>query len=130
MICFRFAWALSLLLAVLLTCAPAKGLAQFNTAEISGVVADSQGGVLPGTTVTARHVLSGMRVERISDAEGRFFMPALSVGEYAFTATLSGFKQYTLTSLVLQVGQKLNMMVVLEVGPISESVSVSAEAPL
>jgi len=54
--------------------------AQYNTAEIDGVVKDAQGGVLPGATVTAVHLASGQRVVRITDEVGRFFLPALQVG--------------------------------------------------
>jgi len=56
-------------------------LAQFNTGEIAGVVRDSSGGVLPGATVTATHPASGTVVERVTDAQGRFFLAALRIGQ-------------------------------------------------
>ena len=52
--------------------------AQINTGEIGGIVRDSSGAVLPGATVTATHPASGTAVERVTDAEGRFFLPALA----------------------------------------------------
>ena len=105
-------------------------LAQYNTAEIGGVVADPQGAVLPGATVTAIHAASGLQVERTSDEQGRFFMPALPVGEYTLTVALPGFKQFTRKGLNLQVGQKVNLPITLDIGQISESVTVNADAPL
>ena len=83
------------------------GSAQYNTAEIEGVVTDSQGGVLPGAAVVAVHVASRFRLERISDDKGRFFLPALPPGEFVLTVALPGFKQATQRGLVLAVGQKI-----------------------
>ena len=62
---------------VLVLSAPA--LAQTNTGEISGVVRDESGGVLPGATVVAVHPVSGFRVEHVADLNGRFFMCSSSV---------------------------------------------------
>jgi len=53
----------------------AAAAAQTNTGQISGVVRDSQGGVLPGATITAEHVATGTKVERVSDDRGRYFLP-------------------------------------------------------
>jgi hypothetical protein len=55
-------------------------------------VRDSQGGVLPGATVVATHVASGLRSERLSDAGGRAFLPPLLPGDDAVTAALNGFR--------------------------------------
>jgi len=109
---------------------PRSGFAQYNTGEISGVVTDAQTGVLPGVTVTVIHAASGFRTERITDAEGRFFLPALPVGEHTLTATLQGFRQFTRAGLVLRIGEKLAVPITLEVGEITENVTITAEAPL
>ena len=61
-----------LLLSMLVHPAVSDALAQANTAEVSGVVRDTSGGVLPGATVTARHLDSGLVVERVSDGDGRY----------------------------------------------------------
>ena len=122
--------AIIIAFAVVFTLAPRASLSQYNTAEIGGVVTDTQGAVLPGTTITAIHAGSGVKTERVSDGEGRFFLPALPVGEYTLTVTLPGFKQFTRTGLNLQVGQKVNLPITLDVGEISETVTVNADAPL
>jgi hypothetical protein len=106
------------------------GLAQYNTAEISGTVKDPQGGVLPGVTVTATHLVSGLVVERVSDGDGRFFLPALPVGDYNITAELSGFRQFVQKGLTLRVGQKIDLTVGLEIGQLTDAVTVTSEAPL
>ena len=80
--------------------------AQINTAEIAGVVKDTSGGVLPGATVTAKHPASGTMVERVTDGEGRFFLPALRIGQWDVTVTMSGFAPQTMT-LALEIGRTL-----------------------
>jgi len=74
------------LIVLLLTVAP--GLAQTNTGEITGVVHDAQGGVLPGVTVIAEHLESGTRIERVTDEQGRYLLPSLRVGTYPSPASL------------------------------------------
>ena len=104
------------------------GFAQYNTAEIHGMVKDDQGGVLPGATVAAVHVASGWRVERTTDDAGRFFLPALPVGEYSLSVELHGFRRFTQTGLVLTVGQKIDVPITLAIGQVSESITITAEA--
>jgi hypothetical protein len=60
--------SLSLLVAGTLNLTATTSSAQYNKAEIQGVVKDDQGGVLPGATVAAVHVASGVRVERTTAA--------------------------------------------------------------
>jgi hypothetical protein len=109
---------------------PALVFAQYNTAEISGVVKDAQGGVLPGATVVAQHVASSRKVERVTDEQGRFFLPALPVGDYEVTVELTGFRRFEQKGLTLKVGQKVELSVTLQLGELAEAVTVTAEAPL
>ena len=109
--------------------ATSSAVAQINTGEIRGVVTDSSGGVLPGATVTATHAASGLVVERTTDAEGRFFLPALRIGQWAIAVTLSGFSQ-TDRTIVLEVGRTLELELSLGVQRLAEEVSVVATAPL
>ena len=94
------------------------------------MVRDAKGGVLPGANVVAFHVISGRRSERQSDAEGRFTLPALSVGDYQVFVELSGFKRFEQHGLTLNVGQKVDLPIVLELGQLSEAITVTADAPL
>src|SRR5262249_14383043 len=103
--------------------------AQTNTGEISGVAKDASGGVLPGVTVTAKHSVSGTVVERVTDAEGRFFLPALRIGQWDVTAELSGFAPQT-KSVGLEIGRSLTLEFVLGLQSLSEQITVQAEAPL
>src|SRR5262245_24459802 len=75
--------------------------AQYNTAELSGIVRDAQGGALPGATVEATHVPSGQKTIRISDSGGRFLLPGLTVGPYMLVVELQGFRRFVQEGLVL-----------------------------
>src|SRR6267378_1701240 len=124
----RFLYTLLIFVSVSLP--PKSAIAQTNTAEIAGEVRDSQGGVLPGATVTASHAGSGFRVVRVSDQVGRFFMPGLPVGEYVIVVELQGFRQFTQKGLVLNLGQKIDLPVTLQLGSLSDAVTVTGELPL
>ncbi|HEY6360019.1 MAG TPA: carboxypeptidase-like regulatory domain-containing protein, partial [Vicinamibacterales bacterium] len=108
----------------------AGAAAQINTGEISGVVRDSSGGVLPGATVTATHSASGTTVERVTDSEGRFFLPALRIGQWDIEATLSGFAPQAQRGVVLEIGRSLTLEFSLGVQGLTEQVVVETTAPL
>jgi hypothetical protein len=114
--------------AILLAAAPIA--AQTNTGEIAGIVRDAQGAVLPGVAVVAEHLDSGTRVERVTDAQGHYLLPALRVGVYIITSELTGFTRVIRTGVTLVLGQRLDIDLVLDVGGVNEEVTVTGEAPL
>src|SRR5918993_4687123 len=95
-VCLALAWA-------------AGAAAKINSAEISGVVRDASGGVLPGATVTATHTASGTVVERVTDDQGRFFLPALRIGQWDIVAALAGFDPQTQRGISLEIGRSLTL---------------------
>ena len=117
---FIVAWLLS----------AAAAVAQTNTGQIAGVVRDAQGGALPGATVIAEHLESGTRVTSLADEAGRYLLAPLRVGSYTITAELLGFRRHVRSGVVVQLGQVITLDLALEVGGLTESVIVSAEAPL
>ena len=64
-----------------------------TTGSLAGVVADMQGGVLPGATVTATHTPTGTSYEAVTDGDGRFNILNARVGPYTVSVTMSGFKK-------------------------------------
>jgi hypothetical protein len=111
--------------ALLLGLAGPSALAQTNTSEVGGIVRDISGGVLPGATVRARHAATGLVVERVTDLEGRFFLPALRTGQWDITASLSGFTPQSHKGVVLELGRTLNIEFKLGVEGIAESITVA-----
>jgi hypothetical protein len=118
--------AFGFLLIFSLVSAPA--LAQVAT--VTGTVADETKAVLPGATVTATNVATGGQALGVSDERGEFRLLNLLPGKYKVTAELSGFSTVMIESLELLVGQNASMAFVLKVASLSETVTVSSEAPL
>ncbi len=118
----------AVILTALLAVSPVS--AQMNAGELSGVVRDESGGVLPGATVTASHLDSGLSVERVTDAEGRFFMSSLQIGEWDVAVALPGFRRFVEHGVVIDIGRNLELHYTLELGQVTEAVEVTATAPL
>ena len=77
-----------------------------TTGTLNGSVVDQSGGALPGVTVEAIHQPTGTKYDTVSSGDGRFQLPNVRVGgPYTVTATLSGFKDQTLTGLNVALGQ-------------------------
>lgn len=104
--------------------------AQTTNGAIAGIVSDAQGGVLPGVTVTLRNTDTGLTRTVVTEADGRYRVGGLPPGRYGLNAELQGFGTIAVTDIVLQVGAELGRNVTLQLQGVSESVSVTAEAPL
>ena len=100
------------------------------TAQISGRVTDQSGGVLPGVTVTATQTQTGVVRSSVTDETGSYVLPNLSLGPSRLEVSLSGFRTFVQTGIVLQVNASPVIDVVLEVGQLAESVSVEANAAM
>jgi hypothetical protein len=103
---------------------------QGSTAQISGTVKDTQGGVMPGTDVTATQIETGFKRTVVTDGDGAFTLTNLPVGPYRLDAVLQGFKSYSRTGIVLQVNASPTINIELSLGAVEESVLVEAETPL
>ena len=100
-----------------------------NTASLSGVVTDKDGGVVPGATVVIKNAATGESNTTVTNASGAWSLPALSVGTYKVTITLTGFKTAE-TDVRLSAGSSNEVQTKLEVGALSEVVTVSAGTDL
>ena len=98
-------------------------------AALSGTIVDTQGGVLPGVTVTATNEESGNTFLAVTDGPGTFRM-LLRIGTYRVTAELVGFATVTRAGLQLQVGQQATVSLQMAPSDIQETIVVSGEAPL
>ena len=101
-----------------------------STAELAGRVTDESGAVLPGVTVTATQTATGFMRTVVTDGNGAYVMPNLPTGPYRLDITLEGFRSFVQTGIVLQVGATPTINAQLQVGSLSESVSVEAAAPI
>lgn len=80
-----------------------------STGSITGVVRDAGGGVVPGATVVVKDEATSTPLEAVTDAEGRYQVPALLAGAYSVTVSLTGFKTAEATGIRLAPGQPLTV---------------------
>src|SRR5438552_7605018 len=115
--------------ALLLALAPRPAAAQAVTGTILGTVRDASGGALPGATVTL--VNSGTDFTRtvVTDASGEFTAPLMPTGTYTVSGEVSGFKKMTLDNVHVVVDQKVRLDLKLEIGQMTEAVTIQAETP-
>ena len=100
------------------------------TAQISGTVQDSSGAVLPGVDVTAIQTDTNFTRSTVTDAGGNYVLSNLPVGPYRLQASLSGFRTFQRTGIVLQVNASPEIPIEMAIGELAETVSVEAAAPL
>jgi hypothetical protein len=120
--------ALTLMISLLL--APAPALAQIDAGSIVGTVSDGQGGVLPGVTVVVTQEGTGFAMSDVTNGKGQYTFPNLKIGKYLITAELTGFKKAVRAGVQLHVGDRIQADFKLDVGAMTEEVTVSGEAPL
>src|SRR5438105_3853390 len=123
----RVFFGLSTLFLCAVTCVTAWGQA---TAQISGAVHDQSGAVLPGVEVTATQAETGASRSALTNETGSYVLPNLAIGPYKLEATLPGFRSYVQTGIVLEVNSSPAINVTLQVGQVSESIEVQANATL
>ncbi len=113
-----------IMLAIMMTALLAVSLfAQATSGRLSGAVSSSDG-YLPGATVVVTDSKTNREFTTVSDKQGSFLIPQLEVGEYSIKVTASGFKTYV-TKVKISVGQEYSLSVSLEVGGLSETVTVT-----
>jgi hypothetical protein len=120
-------------LAVLGVCAClilAPGWSQVTTGTILGTVRDNTGAVVAGARITITEQSKGTSQAFVSDEGGSYNAPFLVPGTYQVTAEKEAFKKQLRSGVVLQVDQKARIDFTLEVGQVTETVSVTAAAPL
>jgi len=95
--------------------------------QISGMVTDSTGAVVPGVTVTAVEVSTGFRSAVVSGEGGRYRFPSLRPTRYELTAEITGFRTFRHQGIELQANQSLTVNVTIQIGALENAVTVSGE---
>lgn len=103
--------------------------AQQTESRIVGRILDPSGAAMPGATITITNLDTGVSRTDVSGGDGTFTVTNLGPGRYTLTAELDGFQQAT-RQVVLGVGQISTQTLSLAVAALTESVSVSAAAPV
>jgi len=122
--------AAAALVMVVLLASASRLAAQTSTGEVNGTVTDSTGAVIPGATVTLTN--QGTKIARtaVTNASGNFVFINVPSGTYTLSIELQGFKTVQVSPFDIAVNQTLTRSVRLEVGAVTEALTVTAEAPL
>jgi hypothetical protein len=117
-------------ISLLLCLLAALCVAQEFRATISGHVLDASGAAVPNVKIEAVNVGTNEITTATSDAGGAYTIPFLRPGTYKVTATVAGFKQAVRDNVILEAAKVLGLDIKLEVGAVTETVQVTAEAVL
>src|SRR5437763_96083 len=113
-----------LVLAAMWTAAFGQG----TTATISGNVSDSTGAAVVGARATATNLGTNLAQSATTASDGSYSLLFLPVGIYKVEISAAGFKKFDQTGITLDVNRNARVDAVLQVGAITESVEVSADA--
>jgi hypothetical protein len=98
--------------------------------EITGRVTDASSAGVPGATITLTSVATNAVRNTVSTGAGDYTFPSVPPGFYNVKAEHQGFKTATTNNVEVQVEQTVRLDLALQVGQVSESVEVSAQADL
>jgi hypothetical protein len=101
-----------------------------QNAQITGSVKDSSGAIIPGATVTARNVDTGLTRTAVTEGSGEYRLPSLPPGRYSVATELSGFSTETRPDIVLIIDQTAILNFTLKPAAIAETVTVTGDSPI
>src|SRR6266446_1480876 len=122
----RFVLFSGIVVLCILTSGPLR--AQVSGATLSGTVADAEGAAVPNAKVSVTNIATGVAGGATTNSVGAYTVPNLNAGDYTVSASAPGFST-ALARLTLTVGQKQELNLALVVGPVVETIEVTAAAP-
>ena len=116
-------------LVFILWCAVAGSIltAQSTTANLIGLVKDKSGAPVPQARIIAENVATSFNRTALSDDTGSYLIPNLPVGDYVLVVEKPGFSKFVQKGITLEVDQNARVDIMLAVGDVSESVTVTGE---
>lgn len=115
---------------ILFLALPLGSSAQVITADLVGTVRDRSGSVVPGVQITATSEATGMSRTAVTDGSGNYLITQLQPGSYVLAAEFPGFRRTVQSGVELQVNQRAQIDIVLEVGEVSQTLEVTGTPPL
>jgi hypothetical protein len=116
------------LLALALVSRTAMG--QVDQGAITGIVQDSSGAIVPNAGVTVTNIDTGLVLQGTTNGSGVYVFSPLKIGNYTVSATSRGFQTTKQENLHLDAQQRMNIVVVLKPGAVSDTVTVTDAPPL
>ncbi len=120
--------SLRLLVLLALALAPSFSFAQSVTAQITGIVKDASGSIVPDAEIKAANKQTGIETTQRSNAEGRFQFLHLPVGAYDVTVSKTGFQAFSVRDVTLSLNAIYQLSATLQIGAVAETVNVEANA--
>lgn len=102
--------------------------AQSTTQQISGFIKDASGAIVPSARVTVRSVATGFVRDAVPNENGYYVVASLPIGTYEIDAEASGFKKFVQKDVEVVVNSRPQVDIVLEVGAVSDSVTITSDA--
>ncbi|MGB8031379.1 MAG: carboxypeptidase-like regulatory domain-containing protein [Terracidiphilus sp.] len=110
--------------------APVCVWGQFDSASVLGTIKDPSGASVPSATVDLLNIAKGIKVTRLTDANGDYEFTNVQPGEYTVTVAAAGFDKMQTDRFTVTVGARQRVELTLKVGTASQSVTVSGAAAL
>ena len=101
---------------------------QTSNATLIGTASDATGALIPGVTVTATNVATGIVTTALTNEAGAYNFPSLQTGTYRVSAELPGFQTQTYNDVALGIAQQVRLNFTLQVGTVAQSVEVTVAA--
>lgn len=120
-----------LLVPLLLFCLSSPLLAQVDiSAQLQGTVTDPSGAAVPGAQLVATNQETSVQYKTSSDDRGNYLFRSLPAGTYTISCEITGFKRYESTNNVILPQKAVTLLVTLQVGVLTQTVSVAAQAAM
>jgi TonB-dependent Receptor Plug Domain. len=103
--------------------------AQVDQGAITGIVSDPSGAVVPNAHVTLRNTDIGLTLETLTNTSGQYTFAPVRIGHYSVTASAQGFSSTTQQNLEVNVQERLQANIQLQVGAATETVTVTGTPP-
>src|SRR6266700_1465184 len=104
--------------------------AQRDLSTITGTITDAQGAAVPNAKIVIVEDATGLSTSLQSNGTGSFTRPAIKAGTYTVTVEASGFQKAQQKNVLLTPGATVAVNVTLQVGSSTQTVEVTAQAPL
>ncbi len=102
--------------------------AQIQNARVEGTVLDNSASSIPGAKLLITNSKTQVKYSSEANASGFYFFPSLQPGMYTLTAEAGGFRKTTLTNIEINVGVNIRQDIKLEVGAVTDSITVEFNA--
>ncbi len=109
-------------------CLATLAIAQTSNATVGGTVSDATGALIPGVTITAANVATGIVNTAVTNEAGAYQFASLQTGSYTLSAELPGFQTQNYNNVALGISQQVRLNFTLQVGSVAQAVEVTVAA--